>query len=129
MPLRLRLPVVGFSPTAEFALAGDTQYVVTLNPDRVPEESHILRSHVYEHPLFNAATWQAQQELWSLQGQNRTWYCGSYFGSGFHEDAVQSGLAVAEQLGGLQRPWTLENPSSRIVVSAKPAARSRQVAA
>lgn len=110
-------------------LAGDTQYVVTLNPDRVPEESHILRSHVYEHPLFNAATWQAQQELWSLQGQNRTWYCGSYFGSGFHEDAVQSGLAVAEQLGGLQRPWTLENPSSRIVVSAKPVAPSRQVAA
>lgn len=110
-------------------LDSKTQYVVTLNPDKAPDEACVLRSHTYEHPLFNADTWQAQQELWSLQGQNRTWYCGSYFGSGFHEDAVQSGLAVAEQLGGLQRPWTLENPSGRIVISAQADSPSRQVAA
>ncbi len=34
----------------------------------------------------------------------------------FHEDAVQAGFAVAEQLGGLARPWQLDNPSPRIVV-------------
>ncbi len=110
-------------------LDSKAQYVVTLNPDRAPEADSVLRSHTYEHPLFNADTWQAQQELWSLQGQNRTWYCGSYFGSGFHEDAVQSGLAVAEQLGGLQRPWVLENPSGRIVISAQADSPARQVAA
>lgn len=98
-------------------LEGDTQYVVTLNPDEAPDESLVLRSQVYEHPLFNAETWKSQQQLWSLQGRNRTWFCGSYFGSGFHEDAVQSGLAVAEQLGGFERPWELENPSNRIVVT------------
>jgi predicted NAD/FAD-binding protein len=38
--------------------------------------------------------------LWRLQGENRTWYCGSYFGSGFHEDALQAGLAAAEDAGG-----------------------------
>ena len=110
-------------------LQGDTQYVVTLNPDRAPDEACVLRSQQYEHPVFNAQTWQAQQALWSLQGQNRTWYCGSYFGSGFHEDAVQSGLAVAEQLGGVQRPWQLDNPSSRIVVPGNSEARSGRVAA
>ncbi|MGQ7845688.1 NAD(P)/FAD-dependent oxidoreductase [Granulosicoccus sp. 3-233] len=110
-------------------LRSDTQFVVTLNPDRVPDDACVLRSHTYEHPLFNADTWQAQQALWSLQGQNRTWYCGSYFGSGFHEDAVQSGLAVAEQLGGLERPWKLENPSSRIVLSADADAPARRAAA
>ena len=39
------------------------------------------------------------------RGRAGTWFCGSYFGHGFHEDGLQAGLAVAEQLGGLQRPW------------------------
>lgn len=97
-------------------LQSDTDYVVTLNPDQAPSESCVLRKSTYEHPVFTASTYSAQQNLWSLQGQQRTWFCGSYFGSGFHEDAVQSGLAVAEQLGELPRPWQIENPSTRIVV-------------
>jgi len=99
-------------------LPGDTDYIVTLNPSEPPDPARILRSQRYEHPIFTAETWQAQQRLWRLQGKRRSWYCGSYFGAGFHEDAVQSGLAVAEQLGGLSRPWTLALPSSRIVVTA-----------
>ncbi len=110
-------------------LPGDMQFVVTLNPDRMPAEKSILRSQQYEHPVFTADTWRAQQNLWSLQGRQRTWFCGSYFGSGFHEDAVQSGFAVAEQLGGLARPWKLENPSTRIVVSEDPRSGTIQAAA
>ena len=98
----------------------DTQYVVTLNPEVPPEELTILRSQVYEHPVFTSQTWAAQQRLWSLQGQQRTWFCGSYFGAGFHEDAIQAGLAVAEQLGGKPRPWVLDNPSGRIFVRKPP---------
>ncbi|NND91126.1 MAG: FAD-dependent oxidoreductase [Granulosicoccus sp.] len=101
-------------------LGGQTEYIVTLNPDTPPPDERVLRSHTYEHPVFTADTWHAQQQLWTLQGQNRTWFCGSYFGSGFHEDAVQSGFAVAEQLGKVARPWTLSNPSTRIVVNATP---------
>lgn len=98
-------------------IPGDTQFIVTLNPAIAPAPERILRSQVYEHPLYSTATWRAQQRLWELQGRNRSWFCGSYFGSGFHEDAIQSGLAVAEQIGGVRRPWTLDDPSSRIVVS------------
>ena len=97
-------------------IAGDTQYIVTLNPTTAPDAAVTYRTQAYDHPVFTPATWQAQQDLWSLQGQNRTWFCGSYFGAGFHEDAVQSGLAVAEHLGGIARPWQLENPSTRIIV-------------
>ena len=97
-------------------ITSETQYMVTLNPSVPPPAETILRTQVYQHPIFTAETWDAQQSLWSLQGKNRTWFCGSYFGSGFHEDAVQAGFAVAEQLGGLQRPWQVENPSGRIVV-------------
>ena len=56
----------------------------------------------------------AQTELWSLQGRRNVWFAGAWFGSGFHEDGIQSGLAVAEQLGGVRRPWTVENESGRI---------------
>ena len=47
---------------------------------------------------------RAQKALPALQGINRTWFCGSYCGYGFHEDAFKSGLAVAEKLGA-SVPW------------------------
>ena len=87
---------------------------VTLNPGREPAPGTLLRSEVYEHPMFDAAATRAQRELWRLQGQGNTWWCGAYFGAGFHEDGLQSGLAVAEALGGVSRPWTVTNPSARI---------------
>jgi len=109
-------------------IAGDTHYIVTLNPVQRPAAEYVIREQEYQHPVFTQSTWHAQQSLWSLQGENNTWFCGSYFGSGFHEDAVQSGLAVAEQLGGHARPWQLENPSSRIVVPSRQLAGFRPFA-
>ena len=57
---------------------------------------------------------RAQKQLWSLQGGSNTWFCGAYFGAGFHEDGLQAGLAVAEALGGVRRPWNVPNESGRI---------------
>lgn len=87
---------------------------VTLNPPRPPKPNTLLRSEIYEHPIFNPAALKAQKRLWDLQGQGGVWFCGAYFGSGFHEDGLQSGLAVAEQLGGVRRPWSLADESGRI---------------
>jgi len=87
---------------------------VTLNPNKEIDAAKLVRSEVYEHPLFDAGAIAAQAEIWNLQGVRRTWFCGSYFGHGFHEDALQSGLAVAEQLGGVRRPWTVADESGRI---------------
>ena len=56
----------------------------------------------------------SQPKLWDIQGKNRTWFSGSYFGNGFHEDALQSGLLVAETLGGLRRPWTIKDENGRM---------------
>ena len=92
----------------------DEDLFVTLNPTRPIAEKDIIAEFNYAHPLFDGAAMTAQRDLWDLQGQRNTWFCGSYFGYGFHEDGLQSGLAVAEQLGGLSRPWDVENPSGRI---------------
>lgn len=93
---------------------------VTLNPPRPPRADTLLKSELYEHPIFDPAAVSAQRELWSLQGQGGVWFCGAHFGAGFHEDSLQAGLAVAEQLGGVRRPWTVENESGRIHVQSPP---------
>jgi len=102
------------------ALDDPRQLFVTLNPVRPPAPGSILRSEIYEHPLFDAAAVKAQRRLWELQGQAGLWYCGAYFGSGFHEDGLQAGLAVAEALGGVRRPWRVEGESSRIHLGPPP---------
>lgn len=92
-----------------------TPLFVTLNPPRMPRQETIHRVLTCAHPVFDAAALGAQSRLWHLQGARRTWFCGSYFGSGFHEDALQAGLAAAEDAGGVRRPWRVENESGRIV--------------
>ncbi len=89
---------------------------VTLNPQQPPR--NMLRVESYDHPIFDSAAIRAQKALWSLQGAGGVWFCGAHFGAGFHEDGLQAGLAVAEQLGGVRRPWRVANESSRIVLGA-----------
>ncbi len=90
---------------------------VTLNPLRPPDPARIIRTDVYEHPRFDAAAIRAQRRLWSLQGEGGVWWCGAYFGSGFHEDGLQAGLAVAEAIGGARRPWSVAAESGRICLA------------
>jgi len=99
------------------SLSGDRDLFVSLNPEIEPDPALTYHSDDYEHPVFNAGALQAQSRLWSLQGAGGVWFCGAYFGAGFHEDGLQSGLAVAEQLGGVRRPWTVAGESDRIVVT------------
>lgn len=98
---------------------------VTLNPTREPDPALVIEENEFEHPVFDVRAVSAQKELWSLQGVRNTWFCGAWFGAGFHEDGLQAGLAVAEQLGGVRRPWTVGNESGRITLAARvPQARA-----
>jgi predicted NAD/FAD-binding protein len=90
------------------------QVFVTLNPPHAPAADQILLTRSFEHPLFNVAAMQAQRRLWHIQGRRRTWFCGAWAGAGFHEDGVQAGLAVAEAIGGVRRPWSVADESGRI---------------
>ena len=90
---------------------------VTLNPKRAPDADKVLARMTYEHPVFDGPAIQAQARLPEIQGIDRIWYCGSYFGYGFHEDGLESGFAVAESLGS-PVPW------AGAVKAASPAART-----
>src|SRR5690606_24698927 len=87
---------------------------VTLNPPTDPRGE--VARFTYTHPLFDSKAIAAQDNLWRLQGVNRTWFAGAHFGRGFHEDGLQSGLAAAEDMGAMTRPWTVADPSGRITL-------------
>ena len=88
--------------------------LVTLNPLEEPDPKLVHAAFLYDHPTFGVAALQAQKQLWQLQGQRCTWFCGAWCGYGFHEDGIQSGLAVAEALGGAKRPWHRPDMYGRI---------------
>ena len=102
---------------------------VTLNPFASPDPARVITTRQFRHPVFDAAALRSQKALWSIQGRGGVWWCGAYFGAGFHEDALQSGLAVAEALGGVRRPWRAPNESGRIFLSAAPSAPALEHAA
>ncbi|MGE0746774.1 MAG: NAD(P)/FAD-dependent oxidoreductase [Rhodospirillales bacterium] len=87
-------------------LPAATPLIVTLNPVRAPDPALVHAEFDYGHPFYDSAALAAQGALWRLQGARRTWYCGSYFGDGFHEDALAAGLAAGEAAGGVAPPWT-----------------------
>jgi uncharacterized protein len=123
-----RMPEAGTAQAPEITywmnalqkLQSPEQHFVSLNPAQKPDARLTDATYQYRHPLFDEATLSAQQQLWSLQGVKRTWFCGAWFGAGFHEDGLQAGLAVAEQLGGVRRPWKVEAESGRIHLSPLP---------
>lgn len=95
-------------------LATATDIFVTLNPKRDFAPGTVRQVIDYEHPLFDAAAFAAQRDIHRIQGTRHTWFAGAWLGHGFHEDGLQSGLEVAERLGGVQRPWIVEKSRSRI---------------
>lgn len=74
-------------------------YCVTLNRCQPFDPQTVIAEIDYHHPLYSFASMATQAELPLLNGQQNTYYCGSYFGYGFHEDAVKAGVAVANAFG------------------------------
>ncbi|MET0076708.1 MAG: FAD-dependent oxidoreductase [Candidatus Thiodiazotropha lotti] len=85
-------------------LKAEKDYFVSLNPLQPPQEEQLIEKMVYQHPVFDHGAMWAQQQLNEIQGKHRIWYCGSYLGYGFHEDALRSSVEVAASLG-VEVPW------------------------
>jgi len=80
-------------------ISAPVDFCVTLNsPEAIAPET-VIRRLVYHHPVYSAAVFQAQKRRGEINGVNRTSFCGAYWGWGFHEDGVNSGLAVCRQFG------------------------------
>ncbi len=80
-------------------LAAPMEICVTLNMPEQINPDKIIESLVYHHPVYDPKSLKARRSQNELNGQNRTYYCGAYWGYGFHEDGVNSALAVCKQFG------------------------------
>jgi predicted NAD/FAD-binding protein len=75
-------------------------YFLSVNDAGIVDPEKVIREFEYDHPIFDIPVIEAQKKLPELNDEGRIFYCGSYFGYGFHEDALKSGIAAAEKLAG-----------------------------
>jgi len=85
--------------------------MVTMNPLKPIDETKIIKTIQYRHPLFLASSITAKKALRPLQGNQNTWYAGAWTRYGFHEDGLMSGIAVASALGATT-PWKTNTPAA-----------------
>jgi predicted NAD/FAD-binding protein len=80
-------------------VASQRPILATLNYTGPIDPTHTLRELSYQHPVFGLDSVAAQRRWAEISGHRRTHFCGAYWGHGFHEDGVNSGLAVAQWFG------------------------------
>ena len=81
------------------SLTARTQFLVTLNSSENIDSNKILKKLIYQHPLFTVEGVRLQKEKHLINGKKNTFYCGAYWGNGFHEDGVVSALDVCKFFG------------------------------
>lgn len=72
----------------------EDSFLVTLNHTNNIKEDKIIKKIMYHHPIYTPDSINSQKRLHELQGIQNTFYSGSYFGNGFHEDGARSGSQV-----------------------------------
>ncbi len=81
------------------SLKSKKTYCVTLNNTDMINENKIIKKITYHHPLFTKESVYAQSQKNLICGANNTYFCGAYWGNGFHEDGVNSALDVCKKFG------------------------------
>ncbi|MEN8836872.1 MAG: FAD-dependent oxidoreductase [Celeribacter marinus] len=76
----------------------DDPLFVSLNPAHEVPQDMIYDEATFHHPVFDTAALNAQREIATIQGDNRTWFAGAYLRHGFHEDGFHSAVQVADGL-------------------------------
>ncbi len=92
------LPQVTYWMNELQGFEADRNYFVTLNRTQDIADEHIIKEILYHHPIFSLEGIAAQQRFEQIDGVNNVHFAGAYWGYGFHEDGVKSGLRVAERI-------------------------------
>ena len=80
-------------------LNSNRTYCVTINNTHEIDKSKIIKEIIYHHPLYTIESVDAQNRKSMICGKNNTFFCGSYWGYGFHEDGVNSAIDVCSKFG------------------------------
>jgi predicted NAD/FAD-binding protein len=77
----------------------DSPYIATQHPNFTIDPEKIEHTAVRRTPIFDFASFPTIGQLPSLNGNRHSYFCGSHFGVGLHEDAVVSAINAAKLLG------------------------------
>ena len=94
-----RSATLTYDMTALQHLPGSSRYLVSLNSDEHIDPACVLRSFDYSHPVFDGDAVEAQSRFDEIDGADRVHFCGAWWGYGFHEDGMVSGLRVCHRIG------------------------------
>lgn len=83
-------------------IPGPIDYIVSLNQTELIDPARVLVKRRYQHPVFTPEAVSAQGRWDEINGKRRTWYCGAWWGWGFHEDGTRSAQRVIDRIGSLQ---------------------------
>jgi len=89
---------------------GGRVFCVTLNDDARIDPRQIIEQIPYAHPVFSLRRLAAQANHDKLIDADGLSFCGAYWGNGFHEDGLNSALAVSRKLLGMD-PWKVVSTS------------------
>ncbi len=93
------IPLVTYNMNILQGIKSNHTFCVSLNAKDQIHPDKIIQNFRYAHPELNARSIQAQQRWNQINGKNRSWFCGAYWGNGFHEDGVVSARRVVESIG------------------------------
>ncbi len=91
-------PRVTYDMNRLMGLEGPERFLVSLNDSDRIDPARILGRYCYAHPVFTVEAAMAQQRWQDINGRHCTWYCGAWWGKGFHEDGVASAQRVTDAL-------------------------------
>lgn len=92
-------PILTYDMNILQNISSHKRFCVTLNATQAINSQHILGEYQYSHPQFSVASVKAAERWGEISHSgNQTWFAGAYWGYGFHEDGVKSGLKVAQAL-------------------------------
>ncbi|MGE8168760.1 NAD(P)/FAD-dependent oxidoreductase [Pseudomonas putida] len=80
-------------------LKAPVTFCVSLNQTALIDPTQIIARLRYAHPQYTLRASAAQGRKAQLQGHLNSYFCGAYWGNGFHEDGVVSALQVAGHFG------------------------------
>ena len=81
------------------SIGAPSELCVSLNLSRAIDPAKIHQEMIYHHPVYDPASLAARKSHSEINGINRTYYAGAYWGYGFHEDGVNSALEVCKHFG------------------------------
>lgn len=91
-------PTITYNLNILQALTCQETYCVSLNQQHNINKDKIIEQFTYAHPKYTEQVLNAHNQFNQISGVENIYYCGAYWGQGFHEDGLNSALAAVKQL-------------------------------